>query len=151
MEGFTKTEIIVTKIEFRVFNIIAEGKEFKVYLFILVIYHFGFLMSLEPHHILGVEPPTLLLEGLGRQVLGLGSLHVIEDEEECLRGQLLEEVDRITSRGWSLGIVRGCVAGVSRQVGPQSLRITGVWQVVGCSLQHAKIINIDQIFRYSRN
>ena len=97
-------------------------------------------MSLEPHHILGVEPPTLLLEGLGRQVLGLGSLHVIEDEEECLRGQLLEEVDRITSRGWSLGIVRGCVAGVSRQVGPQSLRITGVWQVVGRSLQHPKII-----------
>ena len=52
-------------------------------------------MPLEPHHVLGVEPPTLLLERLGRQVLGLGALHVVEDEEERLRGQPLKEVDGV--------------------------------------------------------
>ena len=34
----------------------------------------GLLMPLEPHHVLGVEPPGLLLQGLGRQVLRLRAL-----------------------------------------------------------------------------
>ena len=55
------------------------------HLFILVIDHLGFLVALEPHHVLGVKPPTLLLERLGSQVLGLGALHVVEDEEKRLR------------------------------------------------------------------
>ena len=52
-------------------------------------------MSLEPHHVHCVEPPTLLLESLGSQILCLGSLHVVEDEEERLRGQPLKEVDGV--------------------------------------------------------
>lgn len=34
----------------------------------------GLLMPLEPHHVLGVEPPRLLLQGLGCQVLRLCAL-----------------------------------------------------------------------------
>lgn len=34
----------------------------------------GLLVPLEPHHILGVEAPRLLLQGLGCQVLRLGAL-----------------------------------------------------------------------------
>ena len=34
----------------------------------------GLLVPLEPHHVLGVEPPGLLLQGLGRQVLRLRAL-----------------------------------------------------------------------------
>ena len=41
-------------------------------------------MPLEPHHILGVEPPALLLESFGSKVLRLGALHVVEDEEQRL-------------------------------------------------------------------
>ena len=52
-------------------------------------------MPLEPHHVLGVEPPALLLERFGCQVLGLGALHVVEDEEERLRGQPLKEVNGV--------------------------------------------------------
>ena len=35
---------------------------------------FGLLQSLEPHHVLGMEPPRQLLERLGGHVLGLRSL-----------------------------------------------------------------------------
>lgn len=34
----------------------------------------GLLVPLEPHHILGVEPPRLLLQCLGRKVLRLSAL-----------------------------------------------------------------------------
>ena len=54
-------------------------------------------MSLEPHHILGVKPPALLLQCLRRQILRLGALHVIENEEERLRRKSLEEVNGITA------------------------------------------------------
>ena len=65
------------------------------YLLILIIDHLWLLVPLKPHHVLRVEPPALLLERLGRQVLRLGALHVVEDEEERLRGQPLEEVDGV--------------------------------------------------------
>lgn len=35
---------------------------------------FGLFMPLEPHHVLCVEPPGLLLQGFGCQILGLGAL-----------------------------------------------------------------------------
>ena len=44
----------------------------------------GLLVPLEPHHVLGVEPPGLLLQGLGRQVLRLRALG---REGRALRGQ----------------------------------------------------------------
>ena len=59
-------------------------------------------MSLEPHHVLGVEPPALLLQGLGGQVLGFSALHVVEDEEQGLGGETLEEVDGVAARWRSL-------------------------------------------------
>ena len=97
-------------------------------------------MSLKPHHVLGVESPTLFLESLGCQVLGLGSLHVVEDEEECLSAQPLEEVNGVTAGRWGLGVVLRGVTWVPRQVWSQPLRVTRVWQVVGGSLQHTNII-----------
>lgn len=42
----------------------------------------GLLVPLEPHHVLGVEPPRLLLQGLGCQVLRLSAL----GEEGCSGG-----------------------------------------------------------------
>lgn len=52
-------------------------------LFIFIVNDLRFLVSLEPHHVFGVEPPALLLQRLGRQVLSLGPLHVVEDKEQC--------------------------------------------------------------------
>lgn len=51
------------------------------HLLILLVDDLGLLVALEPHHVLGVEAPALLLERLGRQVLRLGALHVVEHEE----------------------------------------------------------------------
>ena len=99
-------------------------------LFKLIIDHFGLLVPLEPHHVLGVKPPALLLESLGGQVLRLGALHVVEDEEERLRRKSLEEVDGITALWWCLWVVRWSVTRVSRQVRSQSLRVRWVGQVV---------------------
>ena len=65
-------------------------------------------MPLEPHHVLCVEPPTLLLESLCCQVLRLRALHVVEDEEQRLCAQPLEEVYRIASR-------RRCLNGKNMQ------------------------------------
>ncbi len=62
------------------------------YLLELVVDDLRLLVPLEPHHVLCVEPPRLLLERLGRQVLRLRPLHVVEDEEERLGGQPLEEL-----------------------------------------------------------
>jgi len=61
-------------------------------LFVFVIDYLGFFMPLEPHHVFGVKPPGLLFKSLGRQILSLGSLHVIKDEEECFRGESQEEI-----------------------------------------------------------
>ena len=94
-------------------------------------------MSLEPHHVFGVEPPTLLLQRLSSQILCLGALHVVENEEERLRGQPLEEVDGVAARGRGLGVVGGRVTRVPRQVGSQSLGVARVRQMVRCRLQHA--------------
>ena len=59
-------------------------------------------MSLEPHHVLSVEPPALFLQGLGSQVLGFSALHVVEDEEQSLGGETLEEIDGIAAWWWCL-------------------------------------------------
>ena len=87
-------------------------------------------MALKPHQVLGVKPPALLLQSLGGQVLRLGALHVVEDEEERLRRKSLEEVDGITALWWCLWVVRWSVTRVSRQVRSQSLRVRWVGQVV---------------------
>jgi len=106
-------------------------------LFKLIIDHLGLLVPLEPHHVLGVKPPALLLQSLGGQVLRLGALHVVEDEEERLRRKSLEEVDGITALWWCLWVVGRSVTRVPRQVRSQSLRVRGVGQVVRGRLQHA--------------
>ena len=105
-----------------------------MHLFIFIIDDLRFLMPLEPHHVLRVEPPALLLESFCCQVLRLRSLHVVEDEEQRLCAQPLEEVYRVASRrrclnenvqiiylGWCVYIPggsrvvcgRGCVAGMA--------------------------------------
>ena len=56
----------------------------NAHLFIFIIDDLRFFMPLEPHHVLGVEPPALLLESFGSKVLRLGALHVVEDEEKRL-------------------------------------------------------------------
>ena len=75
-----------------------EKSSSRPHLFIFIVDDLGFLVPLEPHHVLGVEPPALLLECLGGQILGLGALHVVEDEEQSLRRETLEEVYRVAAR-----------------------------------------------------
>ena len=69
-----------------------------MHLFIFIIDDLRFLMPLEPHHVLRVEPPALLLESFCCQVLCLRPLHVVEDEEQRLCAQPLEEVYRVATR-----------------------------------------------------
>lgn len=76
------------------------------YLFILLVDDLGLLVPLEPHHVLGMEAPALLLERLGGEVLRLRALHVVEYEEQRLRGQALEEVHRVRVRQHHLNITR---------------------------------------------
>lgn len=48
--------------------------EMKPHLFKLIGDGLGLLVPLEPHHVLGVKPPGLFLQSLGRQILSLGTL-----------------------------------------------------------------------------
>ena len=59
-------------------------------------------MPLKPHHVFGVEPPALFFKSLCGQILGFGTLHVVENEEQRFCRQPLEEVDGITPRRRSL-------------------------------------------------
>lgn len=59
-------------------------------LFVLVRRDLGFFVALEPSHVLFVESPTLLLQFTSRQVLLIGSLRIVEYEEETVRSQLFE-------------------------------------------------------------
>ena len=77
-------------------------EQYYINLLKLIIDHFWLLVSLEPHHILGVKPPTLLLQRLSGKVLRLSALHVVENEEESLRRKSLEEVNGITALWGSL-------------------------------------------------
>lgn len=65
------------------------------HLFVIIVDNLGLLMTLKPHHILGVEAPTLLFKRLSGQILRLGALHVVEYKEECLRGESLIEFNGI--------------------------------------------------------
>lgn len=52
-----------------------RGKgELCSHLFKLIGDGLGLLVPLKPHHVLGVEPPRLLLQGFGCQILRLGAL-----------------------------------------------------------------------------
>lgn len=51
------------------------------HLFELVSDSLGLLVPLEPHHILGVKPPRLLLQSFGGQILSLGALGGAESEQ----------------------------------------------------------------------
>ena len=55
----------------------AGERELEMHLFKLIGDRLGLLVPLEPHHVLGVEPPRLLLQRLRRQVL---SLRALEEE-----------------------------------------------------------------------
>lgn len=93
-------------------------------------------MPLKPHEIFGVEPPGLPFKCLRCQILCLGALHVVKDEEQGLRREAQEEVNLVRPRGRQLRVVGGREAGVARQVRPQALRIRGVWHVEKSALEH---------------
>lgn len=79
-------------------NNIKYTKYINAHLLVLFVDDFWLLVPLEPHHVLGVKPPALLLQCLGSQVLALRALHVVKYKEQCLRGQTLEEVNSIRVR-----------------------------------------------------
>lgn len=105
-----------------------------------------FLMPLEPHHVLCVEPPGLLFQGFGCQILSFCALpkkwiytsyinivkcsvckrssrmnaylKVVENEEERLCGQPLVELHTVRVWWWHLVMERQCRTGIPHQVLP---------------------------------
>lgn len=55
-------------------------------------------MSLKPHHVFCMKPPTLFLQSFRRQVLTLGTFHVIKYKKQCFRRKTLEEFYSIRMR-----------------------------------------------------
>lgn len=47
----------------------------------LLVNNLRLLVPLKPHHVLGVKPPTLLLQSFRRQVLPFRALHIVKYEE----------------------------------------------------------------------
>lgn len=76
------------------------------YLFILLGNSLRFFVPLEPHHVFGMKPPGLLLQCLSGQVLGFSPFQVVKNEEERLRREPMEKIQRIRSQGYRLWIVR---------------------------------------------
>ena len=82
-----------------------HNRDGRDYHFVLLGDGLGLLVTLEPHHELGVETPRLLLERFGGQVLRLGALQVVKDEEQRLRRQPVEEVERVRRHRHRLRVV----------------------------------------------
>ena len=81
-------------------------------------------MSLEPSHVLLMVPPALLLELSRSKILSVGSLLVVEDEEEAVCSELFEDLGIVEDWAWGRGIaawggvwVPWCVASRSFAVG----------------------------------
>lgn len=74
-------------------------------------------VPLKPQQILCVKPPAHLLQSLGRQKLSFRLLHVVEDEEESFRGEVLVEFDIVDGQRHLLGVVRGRGVRIARDVG----------------------------------
>jgi len=87
-------------------------------------------VPLEPHHVLGVEPPRLLLQGFGGQVLRFGALQIVEDEEERFGRQPMEKLERVGSERHRLRVIRRRHVRRARQVGAQPFRVGRVRHVV---------------------
>ena len=81
----------------------------SIYLFILVIDDLGLLVSLEPHHVLGMKPPAALLKSPRRQVLGPGALHVVENVKQRVVRHLGEELGRVHVAQTRLRVIRRAV------------------------------------------
>lgn len=54
--------------------------------------HLWFFVTLEPSHVLFVEPPGLLLQFTSSQVLLVRSLSVVEDEEQAVGAKLFKDL-----------------------------------------------------------
>ena len=76
-------------------------------LFVLIRRYLGFFVTLEPGHVLFVEPPRLLLELPSRQVLLVSSLGIIKDKEQTVGTQLFKDL-RIVKDWTGRGRVAGC-------------------------------------------
>ena len=84
------------------------------YLLVLFSDSLGLFVPLKPHHVLGVEPPRLLLERFGGQVLGFRALQIVEDEEQRLGRQAVKEVQVVRRQRNRLWIIRRCRVGRPR-------------------------------------
>lgn len=65
------------------------------HLFVIIVDYLRLLVPLKPHHVLCMEAPALLFKRLGSEILCLGSLHVVEYEEERLRRESLIELNGV--------------------------------------------------------
>lgn len=64
---------------------------------------FGFFVSLKPSLILFMESPRLIFQGLGREVLLICALLVIEDVEQRVGVNARVEPGVVEDRQWLLG------------------------------------------------
>lgn len=67
-------------------------------LFVFFVNNFRLFVSLKPHHVFCMKPPTLFLQSFRRQVLTLGTFHVIKYKKQCFRRKTLEEFYSIRMR-----------------------------------------------------
>ena len=67
-------------------------------LFVLVSGDLGFLVALEPSHVLLVETPALLLEFTRRKILLVGSLRIVEDKEKSIGPKLFKYLGVLKNR-----------------------------------------------------
>lgn len=67
-------------------------------LFVLVSGDLGFLVALEPSHVLLVETPALLLEFTSRKILLVGSLRIVKDKEKRIGPKLFEYLGILKDR-----------------------------------------------------
>ncbi len=71
-------------------------------------------MSLEPGKVLLVEPPTLTLQFLRREILLVSALLIIKYKEQRVRVKLEENISLSNTAAFTCGKLTGVFAGVAR-------------------------------------
>ena len=61
------------------------------YLFKFIVDNFWFFVSLKPHHVFRMKPPTVFFQGFRCQILSLRSFHIVENEEQRFCRQFLKK------------------------------------------------------------
>lgn len=111
-------------------------------LLVLLRRQFGLIVPLKPGQKVFVVSPRLLLELARGQVLVGSALLEVEDEEERVRGKLLEDGRVVEDRGGYRGEAGRRAVRVPRRILVGSFRIAGIWGVPEARLQHRQLVAV---------